>query len=73
MGISAKKVSTRHLQPSAGMPGKDDPHDAIEREFLGLWLGLGRLRDAVRSHCGCHYAGLAGKPAVGRKARRKAA
>jgi len=77
MRNSARKVSTQPVQPGpSGAPGEDDPHDAIEREFLGLWLGMARLREQVRANCDrradCIVA-KPGKPAAGRKPRRKAA
>lgn len=77
MGVSARKVSTRPVQPGpSGNPGEDDPHDAIEREFLGLWLGMARLREQVLGHCDRRADGIVakpGKPPASRKPRRKAA
>ena len=35
-----------HRAPSAGRTA-DDPHDAINHEFLALWIGLSRLREVL--------------------------
>ncbi len=29
-------------------PALDDPHDAIEKELLGIWLSISRLRELIR-------------------------
>jgi hypothetical protein len=77
MGYSTRKVAARSVQPDqGGYPGEDDPHDAIEREFLGLWLGLARLREQVLGGCRRRPVSVAvkpGKPATGKKPRRRAA
>lgn len=71
MGNSARKTSIR-----TAVRGEDDPHDAIEREFLGLWLGLARLREHVRRTFRPKHRDIVVKPAkqpARRKPRRKAA
>jgi hypothetical protein len=81
MGISARKVSTRPVQAGpndnpSGNPSEDNPHDAIEQEFLGVWISLARLRELVlgsRRRRGEGMAVKSGRRAPGRKLRRKAA
>jgi hypothetical protein len=29
-------------------PARDDPHDAIEQELLGIWLSISRLHQMIR-------------------------
>ena len=29
-------------------PARDDPHDAVEQELLGIWLSISRLRQIIR-------------------------
>ena len=28
-------------------PARDDPHDVIEQELLGIWLSISRLREMI--------------------------
>lgn len=77
MTISASKVSADDKRlASCGDGGGDDPHDEIELELLGLWLGLARLREQVRGNCGRRRDRVAvklAKPPASKKPRRKAA
>jgi len=48
MAISAKTVLAQPARPNApAVPGGNDGPDPIEEEFLGLWLGISRLRERV--------------------------
>lgn len=29
------------------LPAQDDPHDEIDRELLGIWMGLARLHEKL--------------------------
>lgn len=77
MGIAASKVSAGPGRPApCGDGGGDDPHDEIELAFLGLWLGLARLRDQVRGTRDRRPGRVAvkrAKPPASKKPRRKAA
>jgi hypothetical protein len=43
MGYSARKATSGPIRPvRGGTQLPSDPHDAIELEVLGLWLGLAR-------------------------------
>lgn len=68
MGNSARKTSiaTRVRGPSS-ISGEDD---AIDQEFLGLWLGLARLREQVRRTLSPRPANIAA-PSAKPPARRK--
>ncbi len=38
-----------HSQPVfSDDPARDDPHDAIDQELLGIWLSISRLRQLIR-------------------------
>lgn len=70
-----KKGSVRPTVPSPDGVPAEDPHTAIEREFLGLWLGMARLREQIRRALeqSCRIIAKPPKPAAGRKPRRRAA
>ncbi len=77
MAISAKSDLTQLARPAARtVTGCNGRPDAIEREFLGLWLGISRLREQV---LGDYFpqSGRArarvGRPRAGRKSRGHAA
>jgi hypothetical protein len=48
MGYSARKATSGPIRPvRGGTQLRNDPHDAIELEVLGLWLGLARLHQVL--------------------------
>jgi hypothetical protein len=53
MGYSARRGTFGPIRPvRGGSPSQDDPHDAIDLEFLGLWLGIARLGQRLRDDRG---------------------
>ncbi len=60
-------------------PIDDDPHDAIERELLGIWLSISRLRQLIQDRPMASarrvisWQRSAAKKATHKKPRRKAA
>lgn len=38
--------------------GDDDPHDAIDRELLGIWMSISRLRHLLRNRAPVTSSGL---------------
>jgi hypothetical protein len=73
----ARKASSRAVQfAPLDCQGQNDPHDEIDLELLGLWLGLARLRDKIRGNRDRRTARVTVKPAKPpqtKKPRRKAA
>lgn len=46
-----KRATAKRRGPPAafgGDPIHDGPHDAIDRELLGIWLSVSRLRQMIR-------------------------
>jgi hypothetical protein len=48
MRHSARTATSRRARHVHSDPAQDDPHDAIDLEFLRLWMGLSQLRARLR-------------------------
>jgi len=74
-----RKKSTERARPSAfgDDPDHDSSHDAIDRELLGIWLSISRLRQLIGARrpdaCVIALRRAAAKKDTARKPRRKAA
>lgn len=69
-GAGRRIASGRRRPVHNEYPAQDDPHDAIDLEFLRIWMRISRLREKI--HDDRHVANPH-KPPMNKAPRRKAA
>ena len=47
--IAARRIASGRRRPARneGYPARDNPHDAIDLEFLRIWMRISRLREKL--------------------------